>query len=214
VGIKVIYYSYTTVIVMACVLCDTLVDAAKNGHVNCVKVYINAGDSIDGNGIEDTPLSWSVYKGHLECSKLLIEAGADINKPDRIKCTPLLWALRERNGGREFIDLLLDACVDLDTVNVDGNTALMRLAECHTIRHMKLLIDLGARMDITNLSGLTALDMCSGNVKCSDLIRTAIYDKTIAEMTTIVKPGITLLPFPIAGGHIVLYEMIASYALL
>ena len=74
--------------------------AAKNGHVDVVKLLLNANANIETEDKEygRTPLSWAAENGHVDVVKLLLNANANIETEDKeYGRTPLSWAAEE-NG--------------------------------------------------------------------------------------------------------------------
>jgi len=72
----------------------TIVEAAKNGHIDIVKTLIEKG--LDINTKDDygyTSLSYAALKGHAEVVDLLIEYGADINARNHWGGTALVQAV-------------------------------------------------------------------------------------------------------------------------
>lgn len=105
--------------------------------------------------------------------KALLSAGADANARNVNDSTPFItWA------GSHYVDIyetappadtmqafemLLDASLDINAVNKQGNTALHLLAARPGLRvgsmaraAVKILVERGARVDLPNLKGKTA----------------------------------------------------------
>lgn len=87
-----------------------LIAAAHLGHVEVVRMLINAGAPLDHvNNLGWTALIESIVLGdggrrHTETLRALVEAGANLNLPDRNKQTPL--ALARRRGFGEMVTIL------------------------------------------------------------------------------------------------------------
>ena len=100
-----------------------------------------------------TAVMYAVDGGKLSIVKKLIEKGADVNtQDDLIGITPLEYA---SNSGYEYIvDSLLNANAKINKQNNLGWTALMRAGELSIV---KKLIERGARVDLKDNDGKTAL---------------------------------------------------------
>jgi ankyrin repeat protein len=72
--------------------------AAQHGHVNALRVLLNAGEdpsryNPDGLHSHSTPLHQAVWANHLDVVRLLVERGARLDVRDRVYSgTPLGWA--------------------------------------------------------------------------------------------------------------------------
>ena len=96
----------------------------------------------------------SVYR---KSCNVLLEMGADINSPDIVGWTPLLWAAKAGNVG--VTELLLERGVLIDHVDIDGNTALHVAAHFGQIETTRILLDYGANLLLQNKRELTCLDI-------------------------------------------------------
>lgn len=84
-----------------------LVKAAKQGNLTLVGELIAAGIYINTNNIYgETPLIMSLIYKHNDITSMLIKAGADVNKADIYKNSPLKHAIKE--GLEISIKLLID----------------------------------------------------------------------------------------------------------
>ncbi len=90
-----------------------LIAAAHLGHVEVVKILIEAGAPLDHvNNLHWTALIESIVLGdggaaHIETLRALVEAGADVNLADRSGTTPL--ALARARGYTEMVRILEQA---------------------------------------------------------------------------------------------------------
>ncbi|PGG96051.1 hypothetical protein GX51_08012 [Blastomyces parvus] len=99
--------------------------AAYGGYYDIVKLLLAAGASVDvGQFVVDggntdpfflfegsTPLAAAAMHGHTLVAELLLETGeCDVNTPDKLGWTPLMWAARSRND--ELVYLLLENGAD------------------------------------------------------------------------------------------------------
>lgn len=86
---------------------DTLVEAAKNGHIEIVEFLLKKGSDINYRSLDyeqKTPLMLSSFAGHEKVVKLLIKKGADLNITDGSDHNALFFAAID---GRENIVKLL-----------------------------------------------------------------------------------------------------------
>lgn len=61
--------------------CPPLCEAAESGHLDAVRVLLNAGAWVDGDDRTSiTPLMLAAREGHDEVVKLLLDSGADVNR--------------------------------------------------------------------------------------------------------------------------------------
>ena len=83
--------------------------------------------------------------------------GADINSPDIVGWTPLLWAAKAGNLG--VAELLLERGALTDHVDIDGNSALHVAAHFNQVETTRILMNYGASLLILNKRGMTCLDV-------------------------------------------------------
>jgi ankyrin repeat protein len=87
-------------------LCETLHDASRDGHNECIKTLLAHGAPInEKDNCGYTPLHYASRNGHNECIKTLLVHGALINEKDNNGCTPL--SIASRDGHDDCIKTLL-----------------------------------------------------------------------------------------------------------
>lgn len=97
-----------------------------------------------------TELHLAAYFGLLDLTKQLLSK-YDINSLTRLLETPL--SLSARNGHEAIVELLLEIGADLESRNVDGQTALMHAARNGHEAIARLLLMNGADLDSEDESG-------------------------------------------------------------
>jgi ankyrin repeat protein len=110
---------------------------------------------IDTNGM--TPLIWAAGIGNPESVRLLIENGADVNISEiHQKETALMRAARIAQP--QTMAFILEASPDLEMKNALGHTAFMIAAASAPVEKLQMLADKGAKVDVTDIRGWTAMD--------------------------------------------------------
>ena len=142
-----------------------LIIAARNGHLNSVKILLGYGADIEARGtlkignevIEGcTPLWAAAAIGHLDVVKLLIERNADIEARGTLKvegqvaegCTPL-WAAAY-TGHLDVLRLLIERNADFDGRTSTGSTPLRVAAFKGHLDIVRCLVESGADVNTRN----------------------------------------------------------------
>lgn len=167
-----------------------LLFAAREGHIQAVRLLIEAGADIDAVAADGKDaLSLSIFNGHYELASLLIDRGADVNQADAGGFTPLFWAVDRRNAETApnfpwtvtddplpLVRQLLEAGADPNQVinntptalmrggspRIVFATALMRAAFSGDISLVRLLLDHGADPHIRSSDDETVLGAAAG----------------------------------------------------
>ena len=153
-----------------------LVDAAADGHHDCVESLLNAGASvnpsaekIEKNG--NTALIKAAAKGRVKCVKLLIDTGADVNGSNAYDKTAIRCAAEYDH--EECLKLLINAGADVNVSAVNAlkkyrTTALIVAAVKGNVRCVDLLLKAGADVNGINNDGETALKCAAsrGQIEC------------------------------------------------
>ncbi|KAJ7458855.1 ankyrin repeat-containing domain protein [Mycena latifolia] len=120
--------------------------ACTNGHTNVVRLLLQAGASMDIEGLWGGPLHTASEGGHTEIVQLLLENGADVNA----KCLRGSGALQTASmkSQTEVVRLLLENGADVNAMCEGYGTALQAAARAlspsESIRTVQLLLDNGA----------------------------------------------------------------------
>lgn len=97
----------------------------------------------------------------------LVRAGGDINVPDNNGRTPLIIATQ--NNQTENIKFLANhPDCNKDAQDNNGQTALHWAVEKKFYKHVKILSEAGARSDVTNKNGVTAMEIAQKNATSAD----------------------------------------------
>lgn len=149
------------------------------GHVKAVELLLDQGADINSpNGINKTALHLAASEGHLITVQFLLGRGASINATDNKGQTPLHSALL-RFRKRSTIDteqtaaFLIHAGADINAQsNGIWNTPLHLAVRFSFYRTLEQLLDSGARIDIFDSKGSTALSIAAemGNIKAAQLL--------------------------------------------
>eukprot|EP00041_Stephanoeca_diplocostata_P003320 m.2019 g.2019 ORF g.2019 m.2019 type:complete len:197 (-) comp1423_c0_seq1:140-730(-) len=133
-----------------------LVYAAYKGHLETVKVLLNAGATVDTQTRDGyTALLWAAKYGRLEIVKELINAGANINTQNKFGNTALMLAAY--NGRVDLVQTLLKAGAKLHACNKAKRTALDHAKlqrNDHAIRALQAALRTGSRKDTHAPRGL------------------------------------------------------------
>ena len=141
-----------------------LIIAARNGHLNSVKILLQYGADIEARGtlktgdevIEGcTPLWAAADTGHLDVVRLLIKRNADVDGRTSSGSTPLRVAAHE--GHLDVVRCLVESGADVNARNDYESTPLMAACYFGHLSVVTYLIDKGALVDQRYKGGDTAL---------------------------------------------------------
>ena len=145
-----------------------LIIAARNGHLNSVKILLRYKADIEDRGtlkIGDevaegcTPLWAAAAFGRLDVVKLLIEQNADVDGRTSTGSTPLRTAAI--NGHLDVVRCLVESGADVNARTITENTPLIVACYHGHLNVVIYLIDKGAFMDLQNKDGSTALHVAA-----------------------------------------------------
>ena len=167
-----------------------LLIAARDGHLESVKLLVEAGADINALAADGkNALGLALFNGGYAIADYLIEAGIDINQADAQRFTPLFWAVDRRNmetapnfpwviteDPLPLIKKLLDRGANPNWVvnntpmarmrggspRIVFATAIMRAAFSGDLELVRLLLDYGADPHIKSSDNETTLAAAAG----------------------------------------------------
>ncbi|KAL7198680.1 hypothetical protein ACSBR2_021063 [Camellia fascicularis] len=132
--------------------------AAERGHKEFLRLLISKGAEVDANSDSGTPLQCAAAKGRKEAVKILLDRNANPNSVCHHIFTPLVVSILA--GSFECTSLLLKAGAN-PNLGSRGQTPLT-IAVCEgETEVIKCLLKAGANPNVTNLDGLTPLELAA-----------------------------------------------------
>ncbi len=150
-----------------------LIEAVINGNTKKVESLIESGEDIqqlDYNGY--TALDWAVMDDNAQMVQLLLDLNADPNFESDYGMTPFMTAAER--GNALMINMLYNAGGDPNYQEMSaGYTAMTHAVFSGEIDKVKLLIELGADIEIKDYSGMTARmhALQTGEQEIADLLK-------------------------------------------
>lgn len=143
-------------------------------------VSANAADPESG----DPLLVIATQMRYREASDLLLRTGADVNLAGYRGYTPLMCAVI---GGRDeqMLERLIAAGADVNAQAANGMTALMIASMMDYERVIDRLLRAGARVDLVNYSGKSAIDLSASSACRARLQATAETVTAEADVTNL-----------------------------
>ena len=133
-----------------------LVEAARNGHTDTVRVLLKAGRDANTRTPDGaTALMAAVSGGHVDTMQALLDAGAVVDARDRDGTTPLILATKQ--GRDDTVKILLSAGATVDAKDGTTKTALMYAVMLGRISTVQVVLDAGADVNATNRGGESVL---------------------------------------------------------
>lgn len=156
-------------------------DAVKTGDLDAVKRMVDAGQDMevkDTAALGQTALGWASFIGYEDIVRYLVSKGANIYATDRADVDHAFKSavLGGQVKVMEYLYPLYKGRLDINKRDVgDGETMLMVAAGNNRVGAVKYLLSLGAKVNIVNSRGSTALDYgcMNGNPEIVKLIKAA-----------------------------------------
>lgn len=126
-----------------------LFDLSSDSKIANLIKSIGNPDIYDKNGL--TLMHHLVRDNKLDVIQQLIARGADVNKPDILENTPLMYA--SRYGNTSAIQNLLDYGADINALSLNGNTALSIAADSGDAPMLSFLKREGADAELIDKNG-------------------------------------------------------------
>lgn len=164
------------------------------------------------------PIKHKIYNP--KTVKLLLENKANPNIKNIKGDTPLISISirkyedgRERDERAEIVKLLVEYKAELDAQNKKGQTALMYAAKNELHEIADILMENNVDPTIKSTSGKTALDVCGSDVSNLPTVLEKYTTLYLLKQEVKNESGdtTTVFPFPLAGGHILGFNIILDY---
>jgi uncharacterized protein len=167
-----------------------LLIAARDGHLESVKVLVESGADIDALTADGkNALGLAIFNGSYAIADYLVDAGSNVNQADAQRFTPLFWAVERRNmetapnfpwvvtdDPLPLIKKMLDRGADPNWIinntprarmrggspRIVFATALMRAAFSADLELVNLLLEYGADPTIKSSDNETTLAAAAG----------------------------------------------------
>lgn len=186
--------------------------ASAEGHHDIVKYLLSLGASVhvkDRNG--STPLTDAIDNKNRDIINELIDVGANIESfnIENSKIATILCNLAHEND-YEGLDCWLDAQVNVNYQDYDGRTALHVAISSGHFEIVQLLLSNGAKKDLKDKFGQTAIDEAKKNIGNNDQGQ-SIYEIMFSEIQT-KRRGSTTREFNVDGAPscTLVYEDVAN----
>ncbi|KAJ3121689.1 SH3 and multiple ankyrin repeat domains protein 2 [Physocladia obscura] len=155
--------------------------AVANNKISAFRCLIQKGAWIEiPDAFGQTPMYYAVSSGNHECAARLLELKAEVSYVDESGKTLLHMACLNNSG--ILTGLLIDyGYLDMEAVNVAGNTPLHLTATRNAVESAQRLLIRGADRDKTNKFGNTALQMAilSGSSEVAELLKSFSLDQIV-----------------------------------
>lgn len=149
--------------------------AATRGNSVTVQLILDYGADVQHENVDGfTALHGAVAWGKHDIARVLLRNGARVNHRDSQEgFTSLRWAVDSYYYGDvlETVRVLLDYGAYTDYQDFDGFTPLHIACKSNLLSVVSLLLSRGARTDIRNNCGKTAIDYCKKDTDVYNLLK-------------------------------------------
>lgn len=147
-----------------------LVKAASEGDKKAVETLLKKGSSVnEKSSYNNSALHTAIANDHTEVAKILINKGASLENIGEDQESALFVATTTNNAALMKLILKKQKSL-LNTPDNEGTTPLMEAAKYGTKETIEVLLKAGAKKDLKNKQGQTALDIAQEN-KNEDAIK-------------------------------------------
>lgn len=141
--------------------------AIESGDMELTKFLITNGANVNSLMQDGVSLiGYAIAQNNMDLLQILIENGANVNNTNGNSWTDTPLKTASRLGLDNVVRILLTRNVDINAVDMNGNTALHTAALNSQLSVVKLLLEKNPSLDIQNKVGNTALHLAviSGNI--------------------------------------------------
>lgn len=147
-------------------------DSVITGRTHDVQQYLVEGDNPnlkhkDGNSL----MCYAIYNNQINIIEMLIQHKVNLNYRTSEGKTYLHLAIRRMKSNR-ILTLLIQAGVDVNSVNKDKRTALHYASILGNLEACQILINAGALVEIKDMFGLTPIDYASRVYNHLNIVKT------------------------------------------
>eukprot|EP00118_Oscarella_pearsei_P008950 m.48729 g.48729 ORF g.48729 m.48729 type:complete len:974 (+) comp33916_c0_seq2:40-2961(+) len=189
-----------------------LMYAVLSESLACMEVLLEFGalrEQIDGNG--RSALHYAAFYGRHRALQYLLDKATNVMARDKFGRTALHWAAMISNPKclSVLIQYALAHRLGVDWLDDEHVTPLHVAAQFNREKHVVMLIKAGARCEIIDSTGQTALHYCLGNanVDCIQTLCSAYPSVLNAKDGS----GATLLHWASAHGHAHIVAVLVSF---
>ena len=171
-------------------------DAINSGNIDIVKEMVSYGADVNKAELynHQSPLMWACQTGNIEMVHFLLLQGANVKVRDLNNWTALHYSVF--SDDMHIIQSLLEADVDFNSANSDGNTALHIAVQNYSVSYLRSLLEMCAKPSIQNLEGNQPIHIASRNNDVESLKLLCLYDEYIGRVNYSYET-----PYGIAGVH-------------